>query len=379
MGLFDNLKKKVISSAGLDPFPGKEDLKDLKDTLVEVTGLDPFPEGRKSPLDLRGELKNPLKDTDSLSEDFDKVFDGLMEVAAPGAGRIQDALFPEAASRLRWEAENGGPDRIFQQSGKGARNLVLRLSERSVTLCPSADDEVHLYYEDRPGLKLEVREEGDVTFVTDPDKSVLKALQQVPAAVTLGSTLKAEIPSGRGFSVDITVRGLPRPGSAVTVTDLDLHSLRVSVQQQKVRLERVRTEGGIGIRTSQDSVTLKEVTAGAAALITTGEKIRVQDSLLGKLSASTCNAKVEVFDSRADQIFLNPENSGIEVRDLESSDITFLTDIGTISGTIRGKKEDWEITSRAEGFFNTLPESQKGEKPLLAVSSDGSIRLSFRG
>ena len=33
-----------------------DDLKDLKNVLVDVTGLDPFPEGKKSPLDLRGEL-----------------------------------------------------------------------------------------------------------------------------------------------------------------------------------------------------------------------------------------------------------------------------------------------------------------------------------
>ena len=92
-----------------------DDLKDLKNVLVDVTGLDPFPEGKKSPLDLRGELKNPLKDVDSFSEDFDKVFDGIMEVATPGFNRIQDATFPEAAARLRWEAENGGPDKIFEK------------------------------------------------------------------------------------------------------------------------------------------------------------------------------------------------------------------------------------------------------------------------
>ena len=377
MGLFDDLKKKVVDKTGLDPFPDKDDLKDLKNVLVDVTGLDPFPEGKKSPLDLRGELKNPLKDVDSFGEDFDKVFDGIMDVATPGFNRIQDATFPEAASRLRWEAENGGPDKIFEKSGAGARSLVIRLSERSVTLCPSADDEVHLYYKNKAGQKLEVREEGNVTYITDPDKNVLKAMQQM--AAPFGShELKAEIPSGKGFSVDITIRGLPEPGSAVTVKDLDLHSLRVSEEMQKIILERVRVEGGIGLRTQSAPITLKGVTAGGAAMISTNESILVQDSQLGKLSAATCNAKVKVINSRADQIFLNPDNSGIEVKDLESGDITFLTDMGTISGTIKGKQEDWAITSRADGLFNSLPESQPGEKPLMAVASEGNIRLSFR-
>ena len=146
---------------------------------------------------------------------------------------------------------------------------------------------------------------------------------------------------------------------------------------QKIILERVRVEGGIGLRTQSAPITLKGVTAGGAAMTTTNESILVQDSQLGKLSAATCNAKVKVINSRADQIFLNPGNSGIEVKDLESGDITFLTDMGTISGTIRGKQEDWAITSRADGLFNSLPESQPGEKPLLAVASEGNIRLSF--
>ena len=378
MGLFDDLKKKVIDTTGLDPFPDKEDLKDLKDVLTDVTGLDPFPEGKKSPLDFRGELKNPLQDVDSFSEDFDKVFDGIMDVATPGFNQIQDATFPEAASRLRWEAENGGSDKIFEKSGAGARSLVIRLSERSVTLCPSADDEIHLYYQNKAGQKLEVREEGNVTYITDPDKNVLKAMQQM-AAPFGGRQFKAEIPSGKGYSVDITIRGLPEPNSAVTVTDLDLHSLRVNEEMQKIILERVRVEGGIGLHTQSAPITLKEVTAGGAAMITTNEPVLVQNSQLGKLSAATCNAKVKVIDSRADQIFLNPDNSGIEVKNLESGDITFLTDMGTISGTIKGKQEDWEITSRAEGLFNSLPEFQSGEKPLLAVASEGSIRLSFLG
>ena len=378
MGLFDDLKKKVIDTTGLDPFPDKEDLKDLKDVLTDVTGLDPFPEGKKSPLDFRGELKNPLKDVDSFSEDFDKVFDGLMEVAVPGADRIQEATYPEAASRIKWEKENSGPDKIFEKSGAGARSLVIRLSERSVTLCPSADDEIHLYYQNKAGQKLEVREEGNVTYITDPDKNVLKAMQQM-AAPFGGRQFKAEIPSGKGYSVDITIRGLPEPDSAVTVTDLDLHSLRVNEEMQKIILERVRVEGGIGLHTQSAPITLKEVTAGGAAMITTNEPVLVQNSQLGKLSAATCNAKVKVIDSRADQIFLNPDNSGIEVKNLESGDITFLTDMGTISGTIKGKQEDWAITSRAEGLFNSLPEFQSGEKPLLAVASEGSIRLSFLG
>ena len=96
-------------------------------------------------------------------------------------------------------------------------------------------------------------------------------------------------------------------------------------------------------------------------------------------SCSKSGTKVKVIDSRADQIFLNPDNSGIEVKNLESGDITFLTDMGTINGTIKGKQEDWAITSRAEGLFNSLPEFQSGEKPLLAVASEGSIRLSFLG
>ena len=53
--------------------------------------------------------------------------------------------------------------------------------------------------------------------------------------------------------------------------------------------------------------------------------------------------------------------------------------MGTISGTIKGKQEDWAITSRADGLFNSLPESQPGEKPLMAVASEGNIRLSFLG
>ncbi len=377
MGLFDNLKKKVIDKTGLDPFPEKDDFGDLKKTFTDVTGMDPFSAGKKTLQDIK-ELKNPLKDTDSVSESFDKIFNDILDIGKPAFDGIRDATFPEAASRIHWEAENGGPDKIFEQSGAGSSSLVIRLSARGVTLCPSADDELHFYYENRPGLELEIRKEGNVTYVIDPDKSVMKELQQVTASVTQGDLLKAEIPSGKGFSVDIAVRGLPNAECDIKAADLDLHALRVSVHQENVSLERLRVAGGIGVSTTHDIIIMKDVTAGGAALVTTNEKIRVQNCSLGKLSANTCNSKVEVIDTRADQIFLDPENSAIHVDGLESGDITFLTDMGSITGTIRGKKEDWEITSRAEGLINTLPKSQPGGKPLVAIASEGTIRLSFR-
>ncbi len=378
MGLFDNLKKKMIDKTGLDPFPEKDDFGDLKQVFTDVTGLDPFTAGEKTLKDI-GELKNPLKDTDSVSESFDTVFNDILSMANPGFDSIKDATFPEAASRIHWEKDHGGPDKIYEQSGAGSQSLVIRLSARGVTLCPSPDDEIHLYYENRPGLEVEVRKEGNVTYVSDPDKSIMKEVQQVTASVTQGDLMKAEIPSGKGWSVDITVRGLPNPGCKINISDLDLHALRINVPMEIISLERLRVEGGIGVRTTHALVELKDVTAGGAALVTTNEKVRVQNCSLGKLSANTCNAKVEVLNTRADQIFLDPQNSGIHVEDLESGDVTFLADMGSITGTICGRKEDWEITSRAEGLINSLPKSQPGQKPMVVIASSGTIRLSFRG
>lgn len=154
--------------------------------------------------------------------------------------------------------------------------------------------------------------------------------------------------------------------------------------------------GVLTLRTSNGRITAEDVAAQRVKFATSNGGINLMRIAAKSVVAESSNARIEAESIAADEVVLKTSNGANEARsiagkqvrietnnghvkvdDVAGTDIRLSSSNGSITGTIKGRLEDYAITSRTSNGKNNLPVVSEGAKKLDARTSNARIDVQF--
>lgn len=171
--------------------------------------------------------------------------------------------------------------------------------------------------------------------------------------------------------------------------------------QRKIRVEvPVGFKGDLFIRTTNASVSLRDVTNVAAAkLVTSNARISVENMKCKSTYIKSCNGALNLQNISGDELeavttnsritaencsmgfgmILTTKNAAIRIRDLVSDKIVLKSSNSSIIGSIRGDMRDYAIQSHTSNASCNLPNYSYPDqkKNLVVKTSNAKILIDF--
>ena len=147
----------------------------------------------------------------------------------------------------------------------------------------------------------------------------------------------------------------------------------------RVRVEGVALHAGLTVRTTNGRIIVSDVACDFADLQTSNACVSV-DALKTRadIRLTSTNGRLEARSAVAfGRVELQTSNGAINVEDISTDHMRLKTSNGSVSGTIKGRIEDYAITSSTCNGHNNLPTGTQGAKSLEVSTNNGSIRVHF--
>lgn len=117
---------------------------------------------------------------------------------------------------------------------------------------------------------------------------------------------------------------------------------------------------------------------GSLSCDTTNSAINVNDLSARTLDFQTLNAAIEMKNvSASEKIDADTTNAQIGLNGIASPNISLQTQNALITGTIRGREDDYTISAQTTNAISNLKNRTGGEKKLSVETTNGIIRVSF--
>lgn len=147
----------------------------------------------------------------------------------------------------------------------------------------------------------------------------------------------------------------------------------------RVRVEGVALHAGITVRTSNGRIIVNDVACDFADLQTSNARVTVDDlKTRADIRLKSTNGRLEVRNAVAfGRVDLTTSNGAINVEEISTDHMKLKTSNGSVSGTIKGRIEDYAINSSTCNGHNNLPTGTEGAKSLEVSTNNGSIRMQF--
>ena len=158
-------------------------------------------------------------------------------------------------------------------------------------------------------------------------------------------------------------------------------------------------KGKINVRTSNSRIEADDVTCLDEVMLTSSDaRILVSHMVARRFKAVTSNARVVLEDVYVreelqagtsngricaqkvvsdDVLSLKTSNGSVKLEDVDAKDIIIKTSNATVSGTIKGKMEDYTISGATSNGKNNLPHREGGDRQLTVKTSNGNIAVEF--
>ena len=259
-----------------------------------------------------------------------------------------------------------------------AENEVLELdvddSNTSVVFTPSDGDRVRITYVESEREKYNISQSGTTLRVEKKVSNMFYSFFNFDFGFH-SRTMTVYLPEGT--AVKLTAR---TSNSGVRVNGASFTELELKTSNGKLDVSDATCEGGAVLKTSNSSIYVSNLSSS------------------GTLDCSSSNGKIEITGSKAESIFIDDSNSTvsltslaasvmraqtsngrIEVDDLDiGAELRLVSSNGSISGTLPGSINDYDITSSTSNGSNSLPEDMKlGDIVLYVRTSNASIGLDF--
>lgn len=166
----------------------------------------------------------------------------------------------------------------------------------------------------------------------------------------------------------------------ISVEDIDFSQpVVLTTSNSRITLDEIKCLGGLTATTSNARITLNDVHAASLHLNTSNGGVTLEDVIaVAEIEAATRNAAIDVSDTECGSTLnLSTSNSHVAVEDVSAPAIIIRTSNANVSGTVRGNRSEYTVTSTTKNGSNHLGNSVGGEKTLNVITSNGSITLEF--
>jgi DUF4097 and DUF4098 domain-containing protein YvlB len=308
----------------------------------------------------------------------DKVESGQTEEEAVGdlgdlrelARKIlEDEDFAHSGRSGRSEFEY----KTYTALSDGIHAVVLSAENKSVEIVPSDSDGILVKYPDDADQVYEFSCADGVFRMRNREMErktfhFLWHVRYMPA-------ITVQVP--RNFAGDLSVQDT---NDSVHVSEFsNLQSVRLETTNSRVCTENLSARS-LELITSNGAVRLRHVSAGEKiSARTTNGKISLDGVQSPEAALQTTNSAVHLSEvSVSGRLLAESTNGRISVDDIESPDISLTTTNSGISGTIRGREEDYTVSAHTANAANNLQNRTGGSKKLSAHTINGRISVSFQ-
>lgn len=288
----------------------------------------------------------------------------------------------DTVRELRVQAEN---KRVRVEAGE-EEEIILRYTIGS--------NDIYRLHEDDGVLTLEHKTRPMSSFINEKGGDGLSLEGILSGVGSLIKNLGDFITSGSVFGGDPTANEievtLPKTmlarltvgtsNGSVSVEDVTFaQTLNLHTSNGAIKLEDVNCAQKILCATSNSRITLDDVNVSAARLTTSNGRVTLDDVYAREdVEVVNSNGGIVVEESTVDGLLrLTTSNGRVELDAAAAARINIKTSNGGVTGTIKGSREDYTITSSTTNGANQLGNREGGEKELRVVTSNGAITLDF--
>ncbi|MEM1484376.1 DUF4097 family beta strand repeat-containing protein [Oscillospiraceae bacterium PP1C4] len=247
-------------------------------------------------------------------------------------------------------------EKEYYVKADGINTITFNDSSARVNIVKSNDNQIRLNYfeNEKEYYTIDVSDNGELAIMFE---SNIKWQNFV--GFNLGSRDFFEIAIPENIKCDISLK---TSNGIITADNLSIDGdISLKTSNGAIALSNINTDGNVTAVTSRGSISASNLSSqDFSAKSSTGE-LRLTDVICEvKITAETSNGEIEIANISF--------GAGLK---LKSSN-------GKITGTVRGRMEDFNIISRTSTGRNNLPEDRTGgNKTLEAKTSNGSIDIAF--
>ncbi|MBO4378214.1 MAG: DUF4097 family beta strand repeat protein [Clostridia bacterium] len=345
----------------------------------------------------------------------DRIEAGMSEEAAVmamepvreiAARVLEEAGIEEQPAREQAAADSDAKEIV--RAAADVRELIVRAECKKITIVSGDTEEVKLRYNIGSNDIFELHDNDGVISLEHkirPFSSFINEQKTGTEGMTLDSILSSaakflgnlgerivQVGSNflsEGFDNDIEIT-LPQTfvgrlhagtsNARITVEDVNFSQpLVLTTSNSRITLDEVKCLGGLTATTSNARITLNDVHAASLHLTTSNGGVNLEDVIaVAEIEAATRNGAIDVNDTECGGMLrLSTSNAHVELEDVAAPSIAIRTSNASVSGSIRGTREEYTITSTTSNGSNRLGSSIGGDKTLNVTTSNGSITLGF--
>jgi hypothetical protein len=290
---------------------------------------------------------------------------------------------------------NAGPweERRFTQPAGDVSELVLHAANFRVSVTPYDGDAVDIRYWENEETKFEASYEGG--RVTLAQKPYERRVWRISMDAKIPPDIEVRIPREHVLACEIRTTNDVVQVSQLAFTQLSVTSSNGSLVMQDV----AAAEGDIKLKTTNDAITLKNLSAGGRVegvttngtidaenlrcqdleLRSTNDTLRLRDAVcLGSAQLHTTNGELRLEGVDIPRITATTTNDGVEFSGLEFQSASFTTTNSDIIGSLPGPEADYTVTaSTTNGRVHAGSPRANGGKTLALQTTNGDIDISF--
>ena len=232
----------------------------------------------------------------------------------------------------------------------GIEEIRIKARNMPVKVTSSQVDEITIHYYTCEEDPYEVSLDGSILTLKYLNENLSQSTDTNPHVEVIVPTEYAG-----AFQLDTS-------NASVNVSGLNsVRDVHINTSNAPIGLEHFASDQFVAY-TSNGEVTLDEVSVSGAVDVKSSN---------GTLSARQVTA--------GDKLIMTTSNGRISIDQAASAVIELSTSNGSISGSVEGKRSDYAITSGTSNGDNSLRDGGKGAYMLTAHTSNGNINIRFLG
>ena len=168
--------------------------------------------------------------------------------------------------------------------------------------------------------------------------------------------------------------------AGITVCNLASQTtISLSSSNGKITAENLSAVEGINIGTSNGKIILRSVQSATMDAHTSNGAVSAESVTAENIRFKTTNESVSALSVSADSLYMETSNAHISADKIDGKNIQMYTSNSRVSASIRGRREDFLISSRTSNASNNLGSTDSGSRRLTVKTSNGNIDVGFLG
>jgi hypothetical protein len=249
-------------------------------------------------------------------------------------------------------------------------SLRIDTKNNIVKLYPADDGKLNVTYNERKNENIKFSYTGSELVVTRQNKgffffgfgggsdTITVYIPEGFSGVDVKTTNAAAEMDGLVLAGSLTVS--TNNGSIICTAPTVTGDLKLSTTNAMVKCSGAAVTGNLEIRSTNGTIDTSNGSAsGGAVFKTTNSRMNILSMDVAKLEASTTNGAIRVTDLKS------------------PNGITLKSTNGTITGDIRGNKDDFTIKAHTTNAENNLEDKPTGNIPLTVNTTNAAINIYF--